>query len=70
MLFRGDDPPDPPMRHAVFGYITMPAAFQERLAPAITWAGWAVPVGLSVGLVAAMGLAMMGIAIVEFRKTE
>jgi ABC-2 type transport system permease protein len=59
-----------PMRHAVFSYLTMPAPFQEHLAPAITWAGWAVPLGLSIGLVAAMGLGMLAVAIAEFRKTE
>jgi len=59
-----------PMRRAVFSYLTMPAAFQHQLAPAITWDGWAVPVGLSVGLVAAMGLVMLAVAIAEFSKTE
>jgi ABC-2 type transport system permease protein len=59
-----------PMRHAVFSHLTMPAQFQQQLAPAITWDGWAVPTGLSVGLVAVMGLAMMGVAIAQFRKTE
>jgi ABC-2 type transport system permease protein len=59
-----------PMRHAVFSHLTMPAAFAHRLSPAITWDGWPVPVGLSLGMVAVMGLAMMGVAIAEFRKTE
>jgi ABC-2 type transport system permease protein len=59
-----------PMRHAVFSHLAMPASFQQQLAPAITWDGWAVPLGLSVGLVAAMGLGMMAVAIAEFRKTE
>jgi ABC-2 type transport system permease protein len=59
-----------PMRHAVFNHLTMPAVFSAHLSPAITWNGWAVPLGLSLGLVAIMGLAMMGIAIAEFSKTE
>jgi ABC-2 type transport system permease protein len=59
-----------PMRHAVFSHLTMPAAFEQHLAPAITWAGWAVPLGLSLGMVAVMGLGMMAIAIAEFSKTE
>jgi len=42
----------------------------NRLSPGITWFGWQVPLGLSLALVAAMGLAMLGIAIAEFRKTE
>jgi ABC-2 type transport system permease protein len=59
-----------PMRHAVFSHLAMPAAFQQRLSPGITWAGWEVPLGLSLGLVAVMGLGMMAIAIAQFRKTE
>src|SRR5208282_6044756 len=43
-----------PMRHAVFSHLTMPAVFQQHLAPPITWAGWPVPLGLSLGMVAVM----------------
>jgi ABC-2 type transport system permease protein len=59
-----------PMRHAVFSHLTMPAVFEQHLAPAITWVGWPVPLGLSLGMVAIMGLGMMAIAIGEFSKTE
>jgi ABC-2 type transport system permease protein len=59
-----------PMRHAVFSHLDLPPAYQQHLSPGITWLGWPVPIALSLGLVAAMGLAMMAIAIVEFRKTE
>ena len=59
-----------PMRHAVFSYLTIPAAYKERLSPGVTWGSWVVPIGLSLGIVAVMGLTMMAIAIVEFRKTE
>ena len=43
---------------------------EALLAPGITWAGWKVPIWLALGIVAAMGLAMMGVGIAEFRKTE
>ena len=59
-----------PMRHAVFGYLNLPARDTQRLAPSITWGSWVVPVGVSLGIVAVMGLVMMAIAIAEFRKTE
>ncbi len=61
-----------PMRHAVFSHLTttMGAVFEQRLSPGITWVGWVVPVGLSLGIVAIMGLGMTAIAIAEFRKTE
>jgi ABC-2 type transport system permease protein len=59
-----------PMRQAVFGHLPVNAQALEVLSPGVTWAGWLVPLGLSLALVAAMGLAMLGIAIAEFRKTE
>jgi ABC-2 type transport system permease protein len=58
------------MRHAVFGYLNLPAPDLQQLAPGITWGSWVVPVGVSLGIVAVMGLVMMVIAIAEFRKTE
>jgi hypothetical protein len=40
------------------------------LAPGVTWAGWPVAVWLSLAIVAAMGLGMLMVAILQFRKTE
>src|SRR5579875_2626629 len=59
-----------PMRHAVFSHLDIAPAFREVLSPGVTWNGWLVPVGLSLAMVAAMGLAMLAVAIAEFRKTE
>jgi ABC-2 type transport system permease protein len=59
-----------PMRHAVFTHLNLPAFAQQALSPGITWAGWVVPIGLSLGIVAVMGLIMMGVAIVTFSKPE
>jgi ABC-2 type transport system permease protein len=59
-----------PMRHAVFDHLTVNPAALNALSPGITWDGWLVPTALSIAMVAAMGLAMLGIAIAEFRKTE
>jgi len=59
-----------PMRHAVFSHLSMSPLFDSKLAPTITWAGWPVPLWLSLGIVAVMGLGMMTVAIAEFRKTE
>ena len=58
-----------PMRHAVFAHLPFGQVL-NRLSPGITWFGWSVPLGLSLAIVAAMGLGMLGIAIAEFRKTE
>ena len=59
-----------PMRDAVFSHLSVSPLAAAALSPGITWFGWQVPLGLSLGIVAVMGLAMLGIAIAEFRKTE
>jgi ABC-2 type transport system permease protein len=59
-----------PMRHAVFDHLPLSPQALQALSPGVTWAGWLVPLGLSLAIVAVMGLVMLGIAIAEFRKTE
>jgi ABC-2 type transport system permease protein len=59
-----------PMRHAVFSHLSVSPLAAATLSPSLTWAGWPVPVGLSLGIVAVMGAVLLGIAIVEFQKTE
>jgi ABC-2 type transport system permease protein len=59
-----------PMRQAVFGHLTLTPLAMRSLSPGITWNGYVVPLALSLAIVAAMGLAMLGIAIAEFGKTE
>ena len=59
-----------PMRHAVFSHLPLPPQALSALSPSVTWGGWVVPVGLSLGMVLVMGLVMMGVAIFTFSKTE
>ena len=59
-----------PMRHAVFSHLSLSPAATAALDPGITWGGWKVPDGLSLGLVAVLGVLLLGLAIAEFRKTE
>jgi ABC-2 type transport system permease protein len=59
-----------PMRHAVISHLTLSPFAMQSLSPPITWLGWPVPILLSLGIVAAMGLAMMAIAIATFSKPE
>ena len=59
-----------PMRRAVFSHLNISPAAMNALAPGVTWGGWVVPLGLSLGIVALMGVVMAGIAIAEFNKTE
>ena len=59
-----------PMRHAVFAHLPINPLALSALSPGVTWGGWVVPIGLSLAIVAVMGLVMLAIAIAEFRKTE
>jgi ABC-2 type transport system permease protein len=59
-----------PMREAVFRHLNLAPLQQHALAPGLTWAGWPVPQWLSLAIVAAMGLSLMGLAIMQFRRTE
>ncbi len=59
-----------PMRAAVFSHLSVSPLAVHALSPGVTWFGWVVPLGLSLAMVAAMGAAMLAIAIAEFRKTE
>jgi ABC-2 type transport system permease protein len=59
-----------PMRHAVFSHLNVPSGVTSTLAPGVTWNGWPVPIGLSLGIVAVMGAVMLGIAIMEFHRPE
>src|SRR6516165_7001913 len=59
-----------PMRHAVFSHLNIPPEVMNTLSPGLTWFGWPVPVGVSLGIVAVMGATMLGIAIAEFQRTE
>ncbi|HEY1918320.1 MAG TPA: ABC transporter permease [Streptosporangiaceae bacterium] len=59
-----------PMRRAVFSHLSISPLAQHALAPGVTWVGWLVPEWLSLGIVAVMGLGMLGIAIAQFRRIE
>jgi ABC-2 type transport system permease protein len=55
-----------PIRHLVFGALHAGPAARAALDPGVSWWGWRVPGLLEAGIVLAMGLAMLGIAIWEF----
>lgn len=60
-----------PIRKAVFAHLhDVPPELKERLVPGVTWNGWHVPIGLELGVVAAMATAFILIAALEFRKTD
>ncbi|MFF5990915.1 ABC transporter permease [Prauserella flavalba] len=59
-----------PMRSVVFDHLDVPASARAALDPAITWAGWEVPVVLQVliAVTCTVGLIAAGIAI--FNRTD
>ncbi len=59
-----------PMRHAVFSHLHMSAAALAELAPGVTWNGWLVPTGVSLAIVAVMAAVLLGVAIIQFQRTE
>ena len=59
-----------PMRRIVFSHLNISAAARRALDPGVTWWGWRVPTVLEAGVVVALGLVMLAIAIWEFSATD
>lgn len=59
-----------PMRHVVFAHVHLSAAARLTVDPPLTWNGWAVPVGLQLVMLAAIGLAVFAVAVKRFSVTE
>lgn len=59
-----------PMRTAVFDQLDVDAVTRATLDPGIAWNGWAVPVAVQVGIVAASGVVLLAIAVARFARTE
>jgi ABC-2 type transport system permease protein len=59
-----------PMRRIVFSHLSISPAARHALDPGVTWWGWHVPTVLEAGVIVALGLGMLGIAIWEFSATE
>lgn len=59
-----------PMRRLVFGHLDLTGAARDRLAPGVTWWGWAVPPALEVAVVVALGASMLALAIARFSRVE
>jgi ABC-2 type transport system permease protein len=59
-----------PMRRVVFAHLHISPAARRALDPGVTWWGWRVPAGLEALVIALLGLVMLGVAIVEFSRTE
>ncbi|HXE45952.1 MAG TPA: ABC transporter permease [Conexibacter sp.] len=57
-----------PIRSAVFDRIDLTTAARAALLPGITWFGWHVPIAVQVVVVIGCSLAMLSVAIMEFRS--
>jgi ABC-2 type transport system permease protein len=57
-----------PIRRLVFSHLTLSAVARARLDVGVTWMGWRVPTLLEVGMVAVMGIALLGVAIASFSR--
>lgn len=58
-----------PMRKLVFNHVdNIPPQLANTTG--VTWFGWSVPTALEIVIVAVLGLAMLGVAIWEFRSAE
>jgi ABC-2 type transport system permease protein len=59
-----------PMRRLIFNHLNISAAARTALDPGVTWWGWHVPTLLEAAVVAAIGVACLLVAIVEFSGRE
>jgi ABC-2 type transport system permease protein len=59
-----------PMRRLVFNHIDISDTARQTLDPGVTWWGWQLPAAFEAGMVLALGVAMMAVAIWRFSRTE
>jgi ABC-2 type transport system permease protein len=59
-----------PMRREVFNHLHISTAARRALDPGVTWWGWHVPGLLELGVVAAIGLVCLAVAVLEFSGRE
>jgi ABC-2 type transport system permease protein len=58
------------MRQLVFDHLEVSETARRTLDTGVTWFGWQVPPLLEVAMVLLLGLAMLGVAVWRFRRTE
>jgi ABC-2 type transport system permease protein len=59
-----------PMRRAVFAHLHVSAFVSQRLNPGVTWSGWHVATVLELAIVVLLGLAMLGVGIAQFARSD
>jgi ABC-2 type transport system permease protein len=58
------------MRAAVFDHIDVSAETRAQLDPPITWWGWEVPEYVQLGVVAVVTVALIGVAVSLFDRSD
>jgi ABC-2 type transport system permease protein len=59
-----------PMRRAVFAHLDITPALRASLNPGVTWGSWHVSTLVELAIVLGLGVAMLAVAIVQFRRVE
>ncbi len=59
-----------PIRRVVFANLEISGEARAVLVPGVTWWGWRVPTIVEVAVLAALGLIMLAVAIVQFSRAE
>ena len=59
-----------PMRQLVFNHLEISEEARRTLDPGVSWFGWHLPPLFEAGMVLLLGLALMGVAIRQFSRTE
>jgi ABC-2 type transport system permease protein len=59
-----------PIRRAVFAHLDISDAARHMLAPGVTWWGWHLPGLFEAAIVALIGMAMLGVAILQFSRSD
>ena len=59
-----------PMRRLVFDHLEVSGSARRTLDPGVSWWSWHLPALFEVGMVLLLGLAMIGVAIRRFARTE
>jgi ABC-2 type transport system permease protein len=59
-----------PLRRAVFGHLHVSPSISAALSPGVHWGSWLLPVWFELGLLTAIGLGMLGVAIIQFSRTD
>ncbi len=59
-----------PIRRAVFAHVQGSPAIKQALSAGVRWGDWTLPIRIELGLIAAIGILMLVLAIHEFGRTE